>query len=81
MSDRHNIDEQLSAAEDRGAEGIEAETELQTVKILPSEEAVQERLQQEIRKLKQSGRAKQANRTAHKASGKKSRQKSYVAEL
>lgn len=48
---------------------------------LPSETRVQERLQQESRKMKQSVRARQANRSAHKAGTKKSRQKGSAIEL
>ncbi len=48
---------------------------------LPSETAVQERLQHESRKLKQSVRARQASRSAHKSGGKKSRQKSSAVEM
>ena len=50
-------------------------------RFLPSEDAVQERLQQESRKAKQVMRAKQSNRNATKTGGKKSRQKASGIDI
>ena len=69
---------------ERGADENASEVnggQVHNSRSLPSELRVQERLQQESRKSTQAARAKQASRSAHKASAKKSRQKGALAEM
>ena len=73
-----------NSAEQRDAENASNgmnEGQAYSNRSLPSETSVQERLQQESRKMKQSVRARQANRSAHKAGTKKSRQKGSAIEM
>lgn len=71
----------LSIQREAESTGVVTPEEAVQRRALPSEQAVQDRLQQENRKLKQQERTKQVNRNTHKSGTKKARQKRQGTEL